>query len=150
MAYSRGVADAVLAKMAEGISLREACRAEGMPSPATIRLWVVQDIDGLAERYARARKAQADHWADEILETSDDGSNDWVSRRNKAGEIERAFDREHVQRSALRVDARKWLLAKLHPNIYGDRIATQQLDKDGNPADPAVPAVAITITRDGA
>lgn len=30
---------------------------------------------------------------------------------------------EHVQRSRLRVDSRKWLLSKLHPSQYGERTA---------------------------
>lgn len=143
MPYSREIADQVLAEMAEGKSLKEICRThreagEDWPAPATFRLWVVNDTDGLADRYARAREAQGMHWADEILEAADDATNDWVERVNRRGETERAVDREHIQRSALRVDARKWLLAKLHPQLYGERVAHQALGKDGKPTEPPV------------
>ena len=33
------------------------------------------------------------------------------------------WDHENVQRSKLRVDALKWILSKLKPEKYGDRIA---------------------------
>jgi hypothetical protein len=153
MAYSREVADFVLDQMADGISLREICRvgreANPMfPAPGTVRGWAVQDIDGMAERYARARKAQADHWADEILEITDDATNDWVERVNaRTGKTEIKLDHEHVQRSALRADARKWLLAKLHPEVFADRLAHQTLGKDGKPVDPTKHTFAVEDTR---
>ena len=132
MAYSREVADAILAKMSEGMTVKEICREAGMPPPSTFRMWLIDDVDGIAARYARARECQMAHWADEVLEASDDGTNDWVMRENKRGELERVVDREHIQRSALRVDARKWLLAKLHPE-YMDKIRAEHTGANGGP-----------------
>jgi hypothetical protein len=121
--YSKDVAERVCELMAQGFTLREICKPDEMPAPSTVRWWVVNDVNGIAERYARAREAQADHWADEILEASDDGSNDWMVRQRRDGSDEVVVNREHVSRSQLRVDARKWLLAKLHPAKYGERVA---------------------------
>jgi hypothetical protein len=45
--------------------------------------------------------------------------------------VETVLDHEHVQRSRLRVDARKWLLSKLLPKQYGDRV--EVTGKDGGP-----------------
>lgn len=147
MAYSREVADYVLAEMAAGRTLREICRTRRaddptFPAESTVRLWSVEDVDGFAARYVHAREALAWHWADEILEAADDGSNDWIERENqRTGRKEVALDREHVQRSQLRVDSRKWLLSKLVPKQFGDRIATQALDRHGEPTDPPAPVM---------
>jgi hypothetical protein len=72
--------------------------------------------------YARAREDQMHAFADELLEIADDGANDFVERKDKAGLVTTAYDREHVDRSKLRVDARKWLMARLAPRDYGDRL----------------------------
>jgi hypothetical protein len=53
--------------------------------------------------------------ADELLEIADDATNDFVERQNKDGHTSKVFDAEHVQRSRLRVEARKWLLSKALP-----------------------------------
>lgn len=60
------------------------------------------------------------------------------------------LDAEHIQRSRLRVDSRKWLLSKLAHTKYGDRLLTQtlQLDANGNAIDPPPPV--IVIARDEA
>ena len=59
-----------------------------------------------------------------------------MERRRINGDIIRTVDRECVQRSKLRVDTRKWLLSKLHPDIYAERVQHQQLGANGQPVDP--------------
>jgi hypothetical protein len=64
--------------------------------------------------------------ADELLEIADDGTNDWMKRFGKDGEdLGWALNGEHIARSRLRVDTRKWLLSKCLPKVFGDRIATE-------------------------
>ena len=60
-------------------------------------------------------------------------------------------DSECVQRSKLRCDTRKWLLSKLHPEIYGDRVQHQQLGANGMPVDPpsAVQPIDLSIALKG-
>lgn len=141
MPYSREIADYICDEMAEGRALKEICRTARetnpqFPSAAAVRRWVVYDEDGIAARYARARDAQAMTWADEVLEIADDQANDWVERQTERGRTVREIDREHVTRSQLRVESRKWLLAKLHPTLFAERIAHQTLGADGKPIDP--------------
>jgi hypothetical protein len=40
---------------------------------------------------------------------------------------------EHVQRSRLRVDTRKWFASKVAPKIYGDKIETAVTGANGGP-----------------
>ena len=64
----------------------------------------------------------AEFWADEIMDIADDGTNDYVERESDSG-TQVVCDQEHIQRSRLRVDTRKWFLSKLLPKKYGDRTA---------------------------
>lgn len=141
--YSQGVAEEICRRLATGESLRSICRDEAFPSEAAVRGWVVDDHEGFAAQYAGARDIGLDVMADEILEISDDGSNDWMERQTKEGEpLGWQLNGEHVQRSRLRVDTRKWILSKLAPKKYGDRL---DLKHGGN----ALPAVTYVMKLDG-
>ncbi len=81
-----------------------------------------------SEQYAKAREMLLEHWAEDILDIADDGRNDWMERNgNKDDEGNPrtntyVLNGEHVNRSRLRVDSRKWLLSKLAAKKYGDKI----------------------------
>lgn len=106
--YTREMADAVLEKISEGKALTVACSDEGMPSPALVRKWRTNNVDGFAERMTQARKCQADSRFDEMLDMLDD-----VKRPE-------GID---PKRARVAFDGLKWALAKLHPEVYGERIA---------------------------
>ena len=57
---------------------------------------------------------------DEILEIADDATNDWMER-NGEGDAAYSLNGEHVQRSRIRIDARKWMAGKLRPKVYGEK-----------------------------
>ena len=81
----------------------------------------MNDVQGFAAHYAKARDAGLEEMADELLEITDDASNDWMERHDPDNPGF-ALNGEHVQRSRLRVDTRKWILSKLAPKRYGDRL----------------------------
>lgn len=122
--YTPELADQICDALASGTkTLRELCRDEGMPAEATVRGWVLDDREGFAAKYARARELGYHSMFDEIIEIADDGTNDWVERKRENGEgSETVFDHEHLARSKLRVDTRKWALSKALPKMYGDRL----------------------------
>ena len=64
---------------------------------------------------------QTDAIFDENLEIADDGRNDWMERHGdeEAGWVANG---EHIQRSRLRIDTRKWMASKLAPKKYGDKL----------------------------
>jgi len=70
-----------------------------------------------AKRYARACEIRAEVMANEMLEIADNFEHDVI----KTDGIE-VVDHAVINRDRLRVDSRKWLLAKLHPKKYGDKI----------------------------
>lgn len=128
--YTSEKAAEICALIAEGHSLRQIEAIEGMPNRRTILRWLDRHEE-FRPQYARAREAQAEHFADEILEISDDGSNDWMRRTGKDREEQWVANGEHIQRSRLRVDARKWLMSKMAPKKYGEKIQHAGADGEG-------------------
>lgn len=124
--YTPELAKFICDEIAYGKSLRTICKPEEMPAPSTICLWLSQH-DDFAEQYARAREAQADLYAEECIEIADDGRNDWMERRSEAEKgagwnAGWVLNGEHVQRSKLRFEARRWYAGKLAPKKYGERV----------------------------
>jgi hypothetical protein len=107
-----------------------------MPDKATVFRWLAQN-EGFRDQYARAREAQADALFDEMLDIADDGSNDWMERKREDGSTEEVLNHEHIQRSKLRIDARKWMAGKLRPKVYGDATTLKHADADGEKLDLA-------------
>lgn len=119
--YTREIADEVCRRIAGGQTLSEVCRDENMPPRTTVAQWDIDNRDEFSVRYARARCHLLEHWADEVTTIADDGTNDWIERNAPDNEGWQ-FNGEHVQRSRLRTDNRKWLLSKLRPDKYGDKL----------------------------
>lgn len=60
--------------------------------------------------------------AEDILDIADDGTNDYMMRERPDGTEYELVNSEHIQRSRLRVDTRKWLMAKMKPKKYGEKL----------------------------
>ena len=149
--YTKDLGEQICRRIASGESLKSICRCDSMPGEGTVRGWVLDDRDSFSALYARARTLQAERWADEIVDIADDGTNDYVERLRN-GETLSEFDAEHVQRSKLRVDARKWMLSKLLRKTYGDRSevdVTVRKAADEMTDDELDAAIAAERTRQG-
>ncbi len=134
--YSPELAAKICEMLSTGITLREVCRQSDMPTEAAVRLWALEDRSGFAAQYTRARELGYLAMADEIVDIADDGLNDWMERRRENGEPEQTLNHEHISRSKLRFDARRWLLSKCLPKIYGDRL--EHVGPDGGPIQVSV------------
>jgi len=120
----------ILEGVAKGESLRKVCKRAGIET-TTFLDWVRKD-DSFALQYARAKEIAAELMADEILEIADDTSQDelFVDQEDASGKsAKRVQNSEFINRSRLRVDSRKWLLSKLLPKKYGDKLELSG-DKD--------------------
>jgi len=115
--YTQKLADEICKRIAEGESLRSICRDEKMPNERTVRSWALDTTSPFFPQYARAREIAYHSMADELLEIADDGTNDWMERNGD--EVQNG---EAMARSRLRVDTRKWMLSKMLPKIYGEKI----------------------------
>ena len=76
-------------------------------------------LAGHADQYTRAREAQADVLAEDLLAIADE---DTATTRSMGDDVVVVvFDSTAVARNRLRVDARKWLAGKMNAKKYGDR-----------------------------
>ena len=121
----------VLEGMRGGKSTFKSCEAAGV-GHSTFIGWVGEDAE-LADSYARAREDLLERMAQEVLDLSDkevpetgDGRKDWQA----------------IQKHKLQVDTRKWLLSKLAPRKYGDK-----LEVSGDPANPLVQRIERIVVK---
>lgn len=125
--YTPELAAELCAYLAEGKSLRTVAEIDGMPGTTTIFRWLSASnkedwAQDFREQYARAKEEAADAMAEDVLDIADDGSNDYMERQNKDGSTYVAYNGDAVQRSRLRVDTRKWLMSKMKPKKYGEKL----------------------------
>ena len=129
----------ILSDIEQGSSLRSALKKHKPISSQTFTKWLDND-EKMAKRYARATEKRAEAIFEDILNIADENLKDTYI---DAEGIERT-DHDVIQRARLRVDARKWVLAKMHPTKYGDRLDVTS----GNKA-LAVPAIiGMTIKNE--
>tara|TARA_B100000809_G_scaffold255127_1_gene293242 strand:- start:237 stop:629 length:393 start_codon:yes stop_codon:yes gene_type:complete len=112
--YSEKLVDRMLEEIASGRSVIGLCREEEWtPNADTWYRWLYK-IEGLSDRYARAKSHQSEREADIILDIADNATN------------------QDYQVARLRVDARKWIASKLLPNKYGERTQIDHSSTDGS------------------
>ena len=104
--------------IAQGNSLISTCKTLKISKPFVLD-WLRSDPD-FASHYARAREDQADLYADEVVGISD------------------AATPQDAHVARLKVDARKWVAAKLLPKKYGDRPAEISVNTQVNLAQVSV------------
>ena len=123
MAYSEEKKEEIFEKIflsiENGNSLRKALIDIDLPAK-TFYEWLELDEEK-SKQYARACEARAEALLDEMIDIVDDKSKD-VKEQEINGEIIQTVNNEAIQRSRLRYDARKWLISKLNPKKYGDKI----------------------------
>lgn len=142
--YNRELVETVLERLAEGETLREVAIDMDF-AESTFRLWALDDVDGLAARYARARQLGAYARFDALKAIADDGSNDWMEKQRKDGSTYWGPDHEHIARSKLRIDTERWALSKMLPKEFGDKLdlTTEGEKLTGDPADVATKAASL-------
>ena len=124
--FTQELAQTILSRLESGEGLKKICQAPGMPDAATVRGWALDDREGFYLPYTRSRQVGFENMAEEIIEISD---------RDPGSTDNGGTDSGAVQWQRLRVDTRKWLLAKVLPKIYGDNKHVEvsgTLKHDGN------------------
>ena len=88
--------------MRNGSSLREVCRSNEWPL-TTVYDWLNREY---AEQYADAQARRADYYFDEMLEIAD----------------ETPPDKDAIAAARLRIDTRKWVMSRMNPKKYGEKV----------------------------
>lgn len=96
--------------VADGHSINKISKMPDMPARSTILKWF-RDVPGFSDMYMRAKEIGFEVLADEIIDIADAVEN---------------IDKDECRRHQLMIETRKWLLAKLQPRKYGERV-TQEI-----------------------
>ena len=104
------LSEKVIARVSE-TTTNLACAEIGVP-PSTFRGWMTANDDA-ADRYARAKLLYIETIAADILTIAD---------KKIPLTMNGGLDNAAVQHARLRIDSRKWLLSKLAPKQYGERL----------------------------
>lgn len=125
--FTQDIADNICSRLASGESLRKICSDESMPSIVSVWRWLNKYPD-FSKQYAQAREAQAEYYADEIVEIAD------------------TADKDTANAVRVQVDARKWVASKLRPKKYGELVKHEHGGADGAP----IPvSISVSYERPG-
>jgi hypothetical protein len=124
--YTPDLADAICARLSEGESLNAICAAADMPSESTVRGWALDDREGFAAKYARARELQA-HALAELAVTEAAAATDAALGR-------------------LAFDARRWFAGKVAPRHYGEKVQAEHTGPGGG---AIVNQIEVVFVRPG-
>jgi hypothetical protein len=120
----------VLELLPQGWTVRRILAEPGMCSMSYFFAELLPKDKQFQEQYARAMDLRNDHWADELIDIADDGSDNWFE--TKFGP---KFNKEAAERSKIRIEARKWLMGKSQPQKYGEKVdVTHAADKNLHPS----------------
>ena len=133
-----------IASSSKGITTILAAGHEGYPLPDyfTISKWMNEkDESGaspIGEMYARAKEAQAEFMAEELAELHNKA---WVPVMDPDtglpividGKPIMTVDKSSAAIVRLEADNKKWLMAKLKPRRFGDKVTQEHVGEGGGP-----------------
>jgi hypothetical protein len=125
--YDKAKVERVIEELYQGKTLTSICKKEGVKA-GTFLMWVKNDVDGLADRYARARQVGWELMADEMIDISDDNSGDDKTIIGHDGEEKTVCNTEWIQRTKVRADNRKWVISKRVPDFSDKKADTDASD----------------------
>lgn len=126
--YTQELADSICDMLAEGISLRTVCLDEKLPDKSTVFRWLRTNPE-FRDQYEKAKQESADAMAEETLYIADNPVMGEIKTIRPDGSVEIKHD-EMLGHRRLQVDTRKWLMAKMKPKKYGDKLDMTTNGKD--------------------
>jgi hypothetical protein len=133
--WNQEIAQFICERISLGESLVRVCQDPDMPERSTVYRWMIHH-EGFSDMYARAKEAAMEMMAEEIIEIADDSPQCIVP--DPDGGVSARTDAAGIQRNRLRVDTRKWLMSKLAPKKYGDKIQTTLTGANDGPIQAAI------------
>jgi len=132
--YTKELGLQICALLATGKSLRSICMDEKMPNTDTIYSWVLDETKKeFSDNYVRARMIQADQKFEEMEQIADESFDDIIGDDKS--------DSARINARKLQVDTKKWILSKMLPKKYGDKLdLTSGGDKLPQPILNVIPA----------
>jgi len=116
----------ILDRIISGESVRQILDNADRNILPSYRVWIewLANNEELCKQYVYACEGRAELLFDQVLDIADDSSKDIEEVEVSEGVFVDKVNHEHIQRSRLRFDARRWYLSKLSPKRFGDKIQT--------------------------
>lgn len=143
---SEKIKDDILYRISNGELLTHICRDEDKyPSVPTVCRLIVDDEE-FEKRYARARRSAAVVMSEELQQIADTPCPAEIVEEmtDKDGTKIKIIRRDAIDHRRLQIDTRKFILGKIYSKVYGDKLAVQQVDADGNDKDTTLPEKKMT------
>ena len=120
--FTKELADKICSQLAEGISLRTVCLGEEMPDKQTVFSWMRLHKEFL-DQYARAKEESSEALNEELMELGDEAI-------RLSQEVDPKSSGAVVQAVKLKADNHKWMMSKMKPKKYGDKVDLTTNGKD--------------------
>lgn len=114
--YTPELADTICDLFATGVSMREVCEKEGMPSPSSVYLWLSKYED-FSDKYTRAKADGQEASLDDL---------DEIAEKVISGDIE-------PNAARVAADIKKWAIVKRNPKKYGEKVDLNHGGQSENP-----------------
>lgn len=118
--YTPELAALICHRIANGELLLRICKNDDMPHQSTVYRWLLKYKE-FSDAMREAREAQAWMWAEECLDIADENDNDLAIDDDGKTIV----NWEHINRSKLRIDTRKWAVGKIAERIFGDKVEVE-------------------------
>lgn len=129
--YTQELADEICENLALGNSLRSVCQGDNIPSVKTVFNWM-RTYPEFLQQYARAKEESADAMAEELLYIADNQEIGTTTTTKGDGSVE-TKEEDMLGHRRLKIESRKWLMAKMKPKRYGDKLDVTTAGETINP-----------------
>lgn len=144
MAYSKEDKERIFIEVCSqieiGRSVNEILSQDNMPNRDTFYEWMRNDKD-LSDKYARSMDIRADYYFDEMLKvayTTEEGESTIDAPTGIT-----VHKSDMIAHRRLKVDTLKWVVSRMNPKKYGDKM---DVTSDGNELNSAPSKIVIVNT----
>lgn len=119
--FTQELADLICERVATtSFGIRKLCSSyDDLPTSETVWQWRYR-YPIFSAQYTLAKQHQIEYYVEESIDIADDATNDWMEILDDDGKsIGWKINGDHVNRSRLRIETRKWHASKLLPKKYG-------------------------------
>ncbi len=127
--FSEELADEICARIASGRSVSAIEKDADMPTLTTMFRWMSAH-PWFRARYEKAMELRAHRLFEQMLEIADTPTMGETVTEHPDGSVE-VKRGDMAQHRRLQVDTRKWVLARMLPKVYGEKLAHEVTGQNG-------------------
>lgn len=141
--YTPELAEKIYAHVRRGLSQDKIAALEGMPSKPTLEAWLDEHEEFL-DRYFRAKRIWVIGRAEELEalgQSAIDAARDKTIDPKRLNPLVTAINNQAANL--------RWLISRLFPQRFGDKVQAEISGKDGGPIEAAITVTFVKPGQDG-